>query len=247
MEKWEDRPHLSIVSDQLVLNIGMIYTNGDLNQIKDILDSHSREAPARVGSIAPADVIIPAGPTGLDPRQTAFFQALQIETKIARAQIEIVNPVTIIHEGEKINPSQSALLDKLKIRPFYYKMHIKNYIDSGKLFNAKVLSITPEDVLDKFKANAQNMTALSLGSGYVIPSAAPHLMINAFKNLAGAAIGGGYNFPLLDAMKSAAAAGPAQGGGGDAKPKEEAEAEAKPESEEESDGPIGLFGDEDDY
>jgi len=96
MEKWEDRPHLSIVSDQLVLNIGMIFTNGDLNQIKDILDSHSREAPARVGSIAPDNVVIPAGPTGLDPRQTAFFQALQIETKIARAQIEIVNPVTII-------------------------------------------------------------------------------------------------------------------------------------------------------
>ena len=95
MERWEDRPHLSIISDQLKLNIGMIFTNKDLNQIKDVLDANSREAPARVGSIAPDSVIIPPGPTGLDPKQTAFFQALSIQTKIAKAQIEIVNPVTM--------------------------------------------------------------------------------------------------------------------------------------------------------
>jgi len=83
----------------------MIWTNGDLSQIKDILDANSREAPARVGSIAPKDVIIPAGGTGLDPKQTSFFQALSIQTKIVKASIEIVNPVTIIKEGEKINPS----------------------------------------------------------------------------------------------------------------------------------------------
>lgn len=31
-------------------------------------------APARVGAIAPVDVIVPAGPTGCDPGQTSFFQ-----------------------------------------------------------------------------------------------------------------------------------------------------------------------------
>ena len=82
----------------------MIWTNGDLYKIKDILDTNYREAPARVGSIAPKDVIIPAGGTGLDPRQTRIFQDLSIHTRIAyKAYIEIVNPVTIIKKGEKIN------------------------------------------------------------------------------------------------------------------------------------------------
>jgi len=154
MERWEDRPQLSIISDQLTLNIGMIFTNKDLGKIKEILDANSREAPARVGSIAPDSVIIPPGPTGLDPKQTAFFQALSIQTKIAKAQIEIVNPVTIIKEGEKISPSQAALLDKLKIRPFEYKMHIKNYLDGGKLIDAKVLSISSEAIIEKFTKKA---------------------------------------------------------------------------------------------
>lgn len=66
------------ISSQLVLNTGLIFTNGDLTEIKAILDSQVREAPARIGAIAPDDVVIPAGPTGLDPKQTSFFQALAI-------------------------------------------------------------------------------------------------------------------------------------------------------------------------
>lgn len=33
-------------------------------------------APARVGLVAPNDVTVPAGNTGLDPSQTSFFQVL---------------------------------------------------------------------------------------------------------------------------------------------------------------------------
>jgi len=39
MKDWKARPHLSLVKDQLRLNIGMIFTNGDLTKVKDILDT----------------------------------------------------------------------------------------------------------------------------------------------------------------------------------------------------------------
>lgn len=247
-EKWQDRPHIGIIREQLQLNIGMIFTNGDLNEVKAILDANAREAPAKVGAIAPKMVVVPPGPTGMDPKQTAFFQALNIATKIAKAQIEIINPVTIIEEGNKINQSQAALLDKLKIRPFEYKMHVKCFLDGGKLFNAKVLDITPEAIIEKFKAKSQNLVALSLGSGYVTSAAAPHLVAKAFKNLASASLAAGYDLPQLAALKAAAAAAPAKGssGGGAAAKKEEKEEEKEEEPEEEI-NMGGMFGDEDDY
>lgn len=224
----------------------MIFTNGDLNEIKDVLDANSREAPAKVGSLAPAEVIVPPGGTGLDPKQTGFFQALNIATKIVKGNIEIVNPVVLIEEGQKINQSQAALLDKLKIRPFEYKMHVMNFLDNGKLFNAKVLSMTPDAVRAKFVAKAQNAVALSLGSGYVTSAATPHLIANAFKNLASVSLATGYDLPQLAALKAAAAAGPAKGGaaaGGDA-PAKEAEKEEEPEEDMDMGG---MFGDDDDY
>jgi large subunit ribosomal protein LP0 len=240
---YQERPHLKIIYDQLVGNVGMIFSNGDLSAIKDILDSQSREAPAKVGSIAPDDVTVQPGPTGLDPKQTAFFQALSIQTKIFKAQIEIVSPVTVIVAGDKINGSQAALLDKLKICPFEYKMHIKNVLDNGKLYPAAVLSIKAEDVLAKFQLGANNLTCMSLGSGYVTKASAPHLIMNAFKNLACVSFATDYSFPQAEKLKSAAAAGPAAGaassGAGAAKVEEKEEEPA----EEEADVDMGdLFG-----
>ena len=46
LERWEERPHLSIISDQLKSNVGFIFTNKDPQQIKDILDANSRGSKA---------------------------------------------------------------------------------------------------------------------------------------------------------------------------------------------------------
>jgi large subunit ribosomal protein LP0 len=87
MDKNESSPKLKtfkMIHDQMNLNTGLIYTNGDLTEIKAILDAQNREAPAKIGSLAPAEVTVPAGSTGLDPKQTSFFQALNIQTKIVK-------------------------------------------------------------------------------------------------------------------------------------------------------------------
>jgi len=36
-------------------NVGLIFTNGDLNKIKDIIDGNKIQAPARQGAVAPLD------------------------------------------------------------------------------------------------------------------------------------------------------------------------------------------------
>jgi len=56
-------------------NTGLIFSNGDLSEVKKVIDLEKREAPAKSGIVAPDDVWIRAGSTGLDPKQTSFFQA----------------------------------------------------------------------------------------------------------------------------------------------------------------------------
>ena len=46
-------------------------------QLRDEVNKYRVGAPARVGLVAPNDVVVPAGNTGLDPSQTSFFQARQ--------------------------------------------------------------------------------------------------------------------------------------------------------------------------
>lgn len=228
-------------------NVGFVFTNGDLGEVRSVLESNVSPAPARVGAVAPCDVIIPKGPTGCDPGQTAFFQTLQIATKISRGQIEMTNDTHLISEGEKVTASQAAILQKLNIEPFTYGLVLKYVYDSGSLFSAKVLDITDDVLAAKF-ANALSMLAsLSLALGYPTQASVPHSIANAFKAVLAVTLGcDNYSFPtadiyreyLADPSKFAAASG-GGGGGGDA-----AAAEEEPEEEEEEmDAPaVDMFG-----
>jgi len=167
----------------IVGNIGFVFTNGDLGEVREVLESNVRPAPARVGAIAPIAVVVPKGPTGCDPGQTAFFQTLQIGTKITKGQIEIVNDVPLIEVGDKVTASQAALLQKLNIEPFSYGLILKTVYDNGSVFSAKVLDVTEDVLAAKFSDALAKVASLSLVLGYPTQASIPHSIANAFKML----------------------------------------------------------------
>lgn len=245
-DSWKKCDELDAIVKLLKGNTGIIFTNGDLSEIKKVLDDQAREAPAKVGGIAPDDVWIRAGSTGLDPKQTSFFQQLNIQTKIVKTQIEIIADKKVITAGTKVEATQAALLDKLKIRPFSYKMHVKKVYEDGQTFGAEILDITPADILRRFQTSISNIAAISLGSGYVTKAAIPHIITNSFKNLAAVTFDSDYSFKQADKMKEAAknavhvvAAGPATSA-----PAKAAAVEEKPKEEEADVDMGGLFGDD---
>lgn len=233
-------------------NVGFVFTNGDLNEIREVVEGNKVPAPARVGAIAPVDVIIPAGPTGCDPGQTTFFQTLSIGTKIAKGQIEIVSDVLMVKKGEKVGNSEAALLQKLNIKPFAYGLVIVQVYDNGSLFDPAVLDLTEADLTAKFVAGLRNVAAVSLEIGFPTLASIPHSVANAFKTLVAIAVEcENFSFKKADPFKAyladpsafAVAAGPATGG---------AATEAKVEEvEEEEEADIGgatdMFGGGSDY
>jgi len=231
-------------------NVGFVFTNGDLGDIREILESNTRPAPARVGSTAPSTVIVPKGPTGCDPGQTAFFQTLQISTKITRGQIEITNDVNLISEGEKVTASMAVLLQKLNIEPFTYGLNLKAVYDGGSLFDAKVLDITNDVLAAKFGEALSSMASVCLALNFPTMVSVPHSLANAFKAIVSITIGlDQYTFDkaeifkdyLADPSKFASA-----GGGSKAKGAEEKVEEEEEEEEEEADigGGMDMFGGE---
>lgn len=250
VEENPDAPQEALI-DVLRGNVGFVFTNGDLGDIRNVLEENVRPAPARVGAIAPSNVIVPKGPTGCDPGQTAFFQTLQIATKITRGQIEIVNDIQLIDEGDRVTASQAALLQKLEISPFTYGLKLKSVYDNGSLFDAKVLDITDDVLAAKFGEALKTLASLSLAIGYPTQASVPHSIANAFKVNLSVTIGlDNYTFDkaetykeyLKDPSKFAGSGGGGGGGGGAAA--EEA-AEEEPEEEEMEAPAVDMFGGDD--
>jgi len=256
-------PHQQQMLAKLYGNLGFVFTNGDVHAIRKKITDNKVGAPARVGSIAPCDVTLEPGPTGLDPGQTAFLQALNIPTMIVKGQIEIKNPVELIKEGHRVTPSQAALLVKLNLRPFKYGLSVKYVYDEGAFFDSKVLDLKEEDILKSFQRGVKNIAAIGLRVGYPTIASIPHSVANAYKKIVGVSMATSYTFKGTEKIKklledpealaaalASASSGPAQNSvpsQGAAEVKEEVKVDAKKEESEEEMGAGGLFGDEEEW
>jgi len=233
-------------------NIGFVFLprNEDIGKVRDEITAERVQTAAKAGILAPSDVLVPAGPTGQDPSQTSFFQALDIPTKINRGQVEIVSDVKLITQGEKVNRSAAELLVMLNIKPFYYGIQVHYVYSNGDVFPAAVLDISTADIAVAFNSAVREVAALCMAINYPTAASVPHSIMDAYKNILAVGIGlKDYSWENLEKVKAiladpsafAAAAAPAAGGatGGDAPA---AAVEEEPEEEESSVAAGGMFG-----
>lgn len=228
-------------------NVGFIFTNEDLKTIRDTIVSNVVAAPARAGAVAPKDVWIPAGNTGMEPGKTSFFQALGVPTKIARGTIEIVSDVKVVEAETKVGPSEATLLNMLNISPFTYGMTVAQVYDNGQVFPSLILDITDDELVKHFVSAINVIASISLAVGYPTLPSVGHSIVNHYKNVLAVLVATDYTFEGSEAIKDrianpdayAAAAPAAAAGGSAAAPAEEAAAEEEEESDD--DMGMGLF------
>ncbi|KAI5958158.1 RPP0 [Candida margitis] len=227
-------------------NVGFIFTNADLKSIRDTITSNVVAAPAKAGAVAPADVWIPAGNTGMEPGKTSFFQALGVPTKIARGTIEIVSDVKVVEKDGKVGPSEATLLNMLNISPFTYGLTVVQVYDNGQIFPASILDITDDELISHFVSAINTIASISLAAGYPTLPSVGHSLINNYKNVLALSIATDYTFEGSEAIKdrlanpeayAAAAPAAAASAGGDDAPAAEAAAE---EDDEQSDDDMGF-------
>jgi len=180
-------PEWETIIDVMRGNLGFVFTNGPFDDVMGVLESHVKPSAAKAGVIAPVSCTIPKGPTGLDPAQTSFFQALNIATKINKGAIEIINDCQVVTEGIKVGTSEAALLVKLGIKPFEYGLSVAYVYESG-IFDPSVLKITDAVLMQHFAAGVGHVAALSLGVNMLTEASLPQLIVTGFRNIVGLSV-----------------------------------------------------------
>jgi len=197
----DGHPEYEALLDVLRGNVGLIFTNGDLRAVRNDVTSYRVPAPAKAGTIAPSDVLIPAGPTGLEPTATAFLQALNIPSKIVRGQVELTSVVHLIAKGDKVKPGAAALLQKLKITPFTYGIDVNLVFNNGFVYGADLLDMTDRDVLSAFAEGLNKIASLGFAIGYPTLANVPHIIVNSYKNCLSIGVQTEYSFGPVDDLK----------------------------------------------
>ncbi|KAL8263177.1 hypothetical protein R6Q59_024526 [Mikania micrantha] len=147
-EKTGNKAYLNLIP-LLVGNVGLIFTKGDLKEVREEVAKYKVGAPASVGLVAPVDVVV-----------------LNIPTKINKGTVEIITPVELIKKGDKVGSSEAALLAKLGIRPFSYGLVVLTVYENGSVFSPEVLDLTEDDLIEKFALGVSMVTSLALAIHY---------------------------------------------------------------------------------
>ncbi|KAL8714852.1 MAG: hypothetical protein Q9220_001365 [cf. Caloplaca sp. 1 TL-2023] len=242
-----DNPEYERLLPHVKGNVGFIFTNSELKPTRELILAERVAAPARAGAVAPADVYIPAGNTGMEPGKTSFFQALGVPTKIARGTIEITADLKLVETGSKVGASEATLLNMLNISPFTYGMSVAQVYDGGQTFHPNVLDIEESQLFAALNSAIKTITTISLAANYPTLPSVMHSMMNGYKKLIAVAVETDYSWDAIDELKDRianpdayAAAAPAAA---QEETKAEEKAEEKKEEEEAEESDEGGFGD----
>ncbi|KAI9727935.1 MAG: ribosomal protein P0 (A0) (L10E) [Chrysothrix sp. TS-e1954] len=244
----QDLPDFERLLPHVRGNVGFVFTNKELKEIRERILKNRVAAPARAGAVAPLDVYIPAGNTGMEPGKTSFFQALGVPTKIARGTIEITADLKIVQAGTKVGASEATLLNMLNISPFTYGMTVAQIYDQGQTFDSSILDIEESQLLKAFSSAMNTVAAISLALQFPTLPSVMHSVVNSYKNVLAVAIETEYSWPEIESLKDRIA-NPDQYATGPSAPDVKAD-EAKPaaaaeeaaEDSEDEDMGLDLFG-----
>ena len=227
---------LNIIKDSMPnTQILMIYTNKDITDVTPIVNKYQIEKQAKTGQLSPIEVIIPAGPTGMDSSQIEYFQALKIPTKVVKSQLEITANTKILTVGQKITLSEINLMKKFNIKPYKHNLQIKKLLLNGNIYGPEILKITDDYMKKKLEEGIHNIIGFSLGISVPIEATISSFITNAFKNVAAFSIATNC---LCEYTKNTGAPAKVE----KPEPKVEEKKKPEPKKEEEDDDDVDIGG-----
>lgn len=135
-----------------------------------LLEKNKTRMTAKSRDIAPNDIVVPAGNTGLPPGPAITeLHDVGMRTKIDVGSVWIVSDTTIVKKGEAIQPKVASVLSKLGFKPFEVGLTTLAAYDEGLIFTSDQLRPNIDDVLKQLQDASAEAFNLALNSVYPTP------------------------------------------------------------------------------
>ncbi len=169
----------------------LLFSDQNPFDLAAVLTASKSKAAAKAGDIAPADVLVSAGPTSL-PAGPAIgeLQKAGIPATVEGAKISVKKDTIIVKAGEKISKEVAAAMAKLGIEPMEIGLDLLAVLDGGTIYKKDILFIPKEKYLDDLKTAYLNALNLSVGIDFVTKDNVKIFISKAYKNALNLAVNG---------------------------------------------------------
>ncbi len=173
----------------------LILSNKNPFKLYLMFEKNKVPSAASPGDVAPDDIVVSAGNTGLQPGPIlSKFGAAKIPTKIQDGSVWIAKDTVVVKKGEVISADVADLLNKLGLKPIMVGIKLKVAYD-GVVIPGDLLSIDLDKYRSEIATAVQYAMNLSLNTAYPTKETVPLLLAKAYNNAKTLAIRAGIPAP----------------------------------------------------
>ncbi|WP_255196591.1 50S ribosomal protein L10 [Halorarius litoreus] len=160
--------------------VGIIATNDNPFGLYKQLEASKTPAPINAGEVAPNDIVIPEGDTGIDPGPfVGELQQVGAEARIMEGSIKVTADSTVLKAGEEVSDGLANVLSELGIEPKEVGLDLRGVVSDGVTFAPEELAID----IDEYRADIEAAVAggrnLSVNAVYPTAQTAGTLLAKA--------------------------------------------------------------------
>lgn len=160
--------------------VGLIGTDDNPFGLYQQLEASKTPAPIGAGEVAPNDIVIPEGDTGVDPGPfVGELQSVGAAARIQDGSIHVTEDSTVLESGGEVSQDLANVLNELGIEPKEVGLDLRSVYSEGVMFAPEDLDIDVEQYRADVEAAAARARNLSLNAEYVTPTTAPTLVAKA--------------------------------------------------------------------
>ncbi|MCH7659748.1 MAG: 50S ribosomal protein L10 [Euryarchaeota archaeon] len=160
--------------------VGIIGTNDNPFGLYKQLEESKTPAPIGAGEVAPNDITIPEGDTGVDPGPfVGELQQVGAAARIQDGSIHVTEDSQVLSEGEEVSADLANVLSELGIEPKEVGLDLRSVYSEGILFDPEDLAIDVEEYRTNIEAAASGARNLSINAVYPTARTAPALLSKA--------------------------------------------------------------------
>lgn len=192
-EKVNNISGIEDLSKELEGQCALMFTNLSPFKLNLIFSENKVFLPAKGGDIAPKDIIVPAGNTGIPPGPVlSEFKEAKVQTKIDQGSIAVTKDTIVAKSGEVISQKLASLISKLDIKPIEAGVLVSYAISEGLQFREKDLQLDVKEYVKELQQSYTSALNLAIESVYFAPETIPSLLSLAYQKSLNVASKAGY-------------------------------------------------------
>ncbi|WP_255150274.1 50S ribosomal protein L10 [Halorarius halobius] len=147
--------------------VGLIGTNDNPFGLYKQLEASKTPAPINAGEVAPNDIVIPEGDTGIDPGPfVGELQQVGAEARIMEGSIKVTADSKVLEAGEEVSDELANVLSELGIEPKEVGLDLRGVVSDGVVFAPEELAIDVDEYRRDIETAAARGRNLSLNADY---------------------------------------------------------------------------------